>query len=31
MTNVRFFLHISNDEHLMEGQNRRLVHLTSDC
>ncbi|KAG8639264.1 uncharacterized protein LOC110630693 isoform X2 [Manihot esculenta] len=31
VTNLRLSLHISNDEHLMEGQSRRLVHLTSQC
>ncbi|XP_015578047.1 uncharacterized protein LOC8269550 isoform X2 [Ricinus communis] len=29
VTNLRLSLHISNDEHLMEGQSRRLAHLTS--
>ncbi|XP_059635056.1 uncharacterized protein LOC132277264 [Cornus florida] len=31
VTNLRLSLHISNDEHLMEGQSRRLVHLDSKC
>ncbi|XP_021641272.2 uncharacterized protein LOC110636054 isoform X2 [Hevea brasiliensis] len=31
VTNLRLSLHISNDEHLMEGKSRRLVHLSSQC